>query len=137
MLKCRNTGLPALRLLREYGMTAAAHYLTQADPRLGAFIARIGPLRPRKREYAELYPALLSAIAHQQLHANAALAIFGRLKLACGEAFPTPAALLAMPDEALRACGFSASKTAAIRDVAAKSGGRHHPYARPRFAPFR
>ena len=102
-------------------MDAAAHHLTQADPLLGAFIAHTGPLPPRKREYAKLYPALLSAIAHQQLHANAALAIFGRLKLACGEAFPTPASLLALPDEALRACGFSASKMAAIRDVAAKA----------------
>lgn len=102
-------------------MAKSAHHLTQADPLLGTFIARTGPLPPRKREYSELYPALLSAIAHQQLHANAALAIFGRLKLACGEAFPAPGSLLAFPMETLRACGFSASKMAAIRDVAAKA----------------
>ncbi|MDE2458389.1 MAG: DNA-3-methyladenine glycosylase 2 family protein [Rhodospirillales bacterium] len=102
-------------------MDIPARHLAQADPRLGALIARVGPLKPGKREYSELYPALLSAVAHQQLHANAALAILGRLKATCGEDLPDPSTLLALPDEALRACGFSASKMAAIRDVAAKA----------------
>ena len=84
-------------------------------------MARVGPLRREKPEHTELYPALLSAVAHQQLHANAALAILGRLKTACGGDLPNPATLLAMPDDAVRACGFSASKMAAIRDVAAKA----------------
>jgi DNA-3-methyladenine glycosylase II len=60
-------------------------------------------------------------VAHQQLHARAAEAILGRLKALTGAALPEPAALLALPDEALRACGFSANKAAAIRDVAAKA----------------
>lgn len=102
-------------------MTPAAAHIAKADPRLGAFIAGFGPLRREKPEFSEPYHALLSAVAHQQLHARAAEAIFGRLKLACGAVVPDPHVLLALPDETLRACGFSASKTAAIRDVAAKA----------------
>ncbi len=34
---------------------------------------------------------------------------------------PTPEALLALSDETLRGCGFSAAKMAAIRDIAAKA----------------
>ncbi|WP_298221806.1 DNA-3-methyladenine glycosylase [Acidocella sp.] len=102
-------------------MAPPTQQLSKADPVLGALIARVGPLKPRLPEHSELYPALLSAIAHQQLHANAALAILGRLKAACGGILPDPAALLALPDERLRGCGFSATKMAAIRDTAAKA----------------
>jgi DNA-3-methyladenine glycosylase II len=99
---------------------AAAH-LARADEKLGALIARVGPLAPRPREVSEPYHALLSAVAHQQLHANAALAILARLKAMTGGALPDPAALLGLPDEALRECGFSGGKIAALRDIAAKA----------------
>lgn len=102
-------------------MTPAATHIAKADPRLGAFIAGFGPLRRAQPDFSEPYHALLSAVAHQQLHARAAEAIFGRLKQACGAVVPDPHVLLALPDETLRACGFSASKMAAIRDVAAKA----------------
>jgi DNA-3-methyladenine glycosylase II len=102
-------------------MSLAATHIAKADPELGAFIARFGPLKRPKPDFSEPYHALLSAVAHQQLHARAAEAIFGRLKLACGAAIPDPHTLLALPDETLRACGFSANKAAAIRDVAAKA----------------
>ena len=102
-------------------MEQGAAHIARADPVLGAFIARHGPLKRARPEFKEPYHALLSAVAHQQLHARAALAIFGRLKAACGEVVPDPRTLLALPDETLRACGFSASKMAALRDVAAKA----------------
>src|ERR1700757_853582 len=102
-------------------MSLATTHIAKADPVLGAFITRHGPLRRAKPDFAEPYHALLSAVAHQQLHARAALAIFGRLKTACGDIVPDPHSLLALPDETLRACGFSANKAAAIRDVAAKA----------------
>lgn len=102
-------------------MKAAREHITKADPVLGGFIARYGPLKRASPDFAEPYHALLSAVAHQQLHARAAQAIFGRLKLACGETLPDPHVLLALPDETLRACGFSANKARAIRDVAAKA----------------
>ena len=102
-------------------MSLATEHLAAADPVLGAFIARVGRLPPRPMDHAEPYEALLSAVAHQQLHARAAGAILGRLEALCGGALPAPAALLALEDEALRGCGFSASKMAALRDVAAKA----------------
>ena len=102
-------------------MNLAIAHLTKADPALGAFIARFGPLKRSKPDFSEPYHALLSAVAHQQLHARAAEAIFGRLKAACGAEVPDPHVLLALPAETLRACGFSANKAAAIRDVAAKA----------------
>jgi len=101
-------------------MTALQHLAT-ADPALGAFIKRHGPLKRAQPDYHEPYEALLSAVAHQQLHAKAALSILGRLKAHCEGNWPAPATLLAMPDIALRACGFSGAKILALRDIAARA----------------
>ncbi len=68
------------------------------------------------------YEALVSAVAHQQLHANAAEAILRRFKaLYPGVRFPKPAQVLAADEAALRGCGFSMSKLLAVRDIAAKT----------------
>jgi DNA-3-methyladenine glycosylase II len=100
--------------------TATAH-LTAADSALGTLIARVGRIKRNPPSFQEPYHALLSAVAHQQLHDRAASAILGRMKALTGGGMPTPTALLALSDEALRACGFSASKTAALRDIATKA----------------
>lgn len=94
-------------------------HLSAADPAFAALIARIGPCTaaPTPREP---YEALVRAIAHQQLHGRAAQAILARLAaLHPGPGFPPPEQLAATPDGALRACGFSGSKIAAIRDICA------------------
>lgn len=76
-------------------------------------------LAPQKRSP---YEALVSAVAHQQLHANAAEAILRRFKaLFPGTRFPKPAQVLAAAEADLRGCGFSMSKLLAIRDIAAKT----------------
>ncbi len=93
------------------------------DPLLKAVIRQIGPctLRPVKREP---YEALVRAIAHQQVHGRAAEAILGRfIALYPGHDFPPAAQVLDTPAEAMRACGLSGSKVAAIRDIAEKSVG--------------
>jgi DNA-3-methyladenine glycosylase II len=93
------------------------------DPVLKRVIRRIGPcaLAPVPREP---YEALVRAIAHQQVHGRAAEAILGRfLALHPAHPFPPAAAVLATPVEALRGCGFSGSKVAAIRDIAEKTMG--------------
>jgi DNA-3-methyladenine glycosylase II len=100
--------------------TATAH-LTAADRALGALIARVGRIKRDPPLFQEPYHALLAAVAHQQLHDRAASAIIGRMKALTGGDMPAPTALLALPDEALRSCGFSASKTAYIRDIATKA----------------
>jgi DNA-3-methyladenine glycosylase II len=99
----------------------ALQHLTKADSKLGALIAKVGPIKRAAPDFKEPYHALLSAVAHQQLHARAALTILGRLTAQFGHAMPTPEALLALPDGALRGCGFSGSKMAALRDIAEKA----------------
>ncbi len=100
---------------------SAIQHLAMADPALGKFIKTYGPLKRGKPDTAGPYEALLSAVAHQQLHAKAALSILGRLKAHYDGDWPAPAALLAMPDIALRACGFSGAKILALRDIAARA----------------
>jgi len=93
------------------------------DKLLRPLIKRIGPctLEPLQREP---YEALVRAIAHQQVHGNAARAVLGRLcDLYPGEAFPPADFVAALPTEALRGCGFSGSKVLAIQDIAAKTLG--------------
>lgn len=95
----------------------AEWHLSAQDEDLALLIARVGPSRlatvPR-----EPYEALVRAVAHQQLHGRAAERILGRLlALHPGEAFPAVESLLAVSDEAYRACGFSATKAAAIRSI--------------------
>jgi len=101
-------------------MNAAQAHLQAAHPVLAALIQRIGPCtaRPTPREPHE---ALVRAIAHQQLHARAAEAILTRFMALVPGPFPSPAGTAALADEQLRACGFSASKVAAIRDICART----------------
>jgi DNA-3-methyladenine glycosylase II len=92
------------------------------DVRLGELIRRVGPPRLDIQRQRSLYEALIRAIAHQQLHGRAAEAILGRFSaLFPGDVFPAPDAVMATADLALRGCGFSGSKIAAIRDICAKA----------------
>lgn len=76
-------------------------------------------LVPQKRSP---YEALVSAVAHQQLHANAAEAILRRFKALFPKTrFPAPQQVLDADDATLRSCGFSTGKILAIRDIAAKT----------------
>ncbi len=102
-------------------MSRAATHLTFVQPEFGPLVQRIGPYKV-KREICEPYQALIRAIAHQQLHGNAARAILRRLsELFPAGGLPAPERITGTPDEALRGCGFSASKVAAIRDICAKT----------------
>lgn len=93
-----------------------------ADEHFAALIRSVGPPRLQIQRQRSPYEALVRAIAHQQLHGRAAEAILARFAaLFPGEAFPEPQVVLATADEALRGCGFSGSKIAAIRDICAKA----------------
>jgi DNA-3-methyladenine glycosylase II len=64
----------------------------------------------------------MRSIAYQQIHGKAAEAILGRfLAHFPGQGFPGPAAVLALDEAAMRACGFSAAKTATMRGIAEKA----------------
>ena len=102
---------------------AKAERHLRRDPVLKKVIKAIGPCTLEAVE-REPYEALVRAIAHQQVHGRAAEAILGRfLAHHPGHAFPPPEAVLAREVEVMRACGFSGSKVAAIRDIAEKASG--------------
>jgi DNA-3-methyladenine glycosylase II len=90
-----------------------------------ALIDRVGPLddealrrgRPRPDD---AYGALLRAIVGQQLSTFAARAIYGRVLDLFGGRAPTPAELLAVEPDTLRAAGLSRAKVAYLRDLGAR-----------------
>jgi DNA-3-methyladenine glycosylase II len=97
----------------------AARFLAGLDADWAELIAKVGPCTLAPHTEREPYEALVRAIAYQQLHSRAAEAILGRmLMLAPGHAFPNPETLLSFEESALKSCGFSASKIAAIRGIA-------------------
>jgi len=99
---------------------AAVAALARRDERLAGAIRLIGPCTI-KRGRESPYEALLAAIAHQQVHANAALAILGRVRgLYPHGGYPSPEELVATPDALLRGAGLSRAKLAAMKDVAAR-----------------
>ena len=103
-------------------MKEALHHLAQTDPRLAALIARAKPFAPRASILVRPFDALAESIAYQQLSGKAAATIWGRVRaLYPKRKWLDPHQVLATPDEKLRACGLSRSKTAAIKDLAAKT----------------
>ena len=100
----------------------AERHLKAACPALAGLITRVGPRQEKPDDGRSPYAKLVRAIAHQQLHGRAAETIFGRfLALFPDHDFPPPDLVLARPEADLRACGFSFSKIAAIRDIALKT----------------
>jgi DNA-3-methyladenine glycosylase II len=104
-----------------YDAVLARQELAAADPKLAALIERVGPFALRVQSTHSPFEALLEAILHQQLHANAARAILGRLLAGFGDLHPRPEQLLAAPEDMLRAAGLSKGKLLSLRDLAAKT----------------
>src|SRR2546430_16385354 len=97
-------------------------FLTSSDKHLGRLIKQVGPcyLKPKRRRSP--FEALVQSVAYQQLNGTAAATILGRVKaLYPGCRFPNPEQILGTPDERLRGAGLSRAKTAAIKDIAAKT----------------
>jgi DNA-3-methyladenine glycosylase II len=106
---------------------AIAH-LRRVSPEMRSLIDRVGPCRLETTSSRTPFQALVHAIAHQQLHANAAGKILDRFQaLFPNNRFPGPKALATITDEQLRAVGFSGAKSAAIRDLAEKTLARIVP----------
>jgi 3-methyladenine DNA glycosylase/8-oxoguanine DNA glycosylase len=100
---------------------AAATHLSGADERLALVIARAAPCSLQPKRLGSLFSVLFRAIVFQQLNGKAASTILGRVKALFPGTSVKPAALLAMPEDKLRAAGLSRNKLAAIRDLAAKT----------------
>src|SRR5215469_3694086 len=96
----------------------AARLLAERDPVIAKLVADAGlPRFPVPKETH--FETLVRAITHQQLAGAAARAIHGRL-VAALDGNVTAQRLAALPDEALRAAGLSAAKSASLRDLSAK-----------------
>lgn len=104
-----------------YDADAACADLIRLDPRLGVIIERVGPYRLVLSNSQDPFLGLLRAIVYQQLSGRAAGTIHDRVKALFTDHQPTPEALLALPEADLRGAGLSAAKTAAARDLAAKT----------------
>lgn len=99
----------------------AVAVLRESDPVMGRLVDEHGAIvrKDLKRERPDdAYGALLRSIVGQQLSTKAARTIYGRLTDLFGGRAPTPAELLAVDPEAVRACGLSRPKVSYLRDLA-------------------
>src|SRR5438552_6056474 len=97
-------------------------YLAKTDRKLAALIGKVGPFTVRPGKLIRPFDALAESIAYQQLSGKAAATIFGRVKaLYPRRKWFSPELVIATPDATFRAAGLSGSKTAAIKDLAAKT----------------
>jgi DNA-3-methyladenine glycosylase II len=99
----------------------AVEHLSRSDKIMARLIGKVGPCTIEIKSRSP-FEALVTAVTHQQLNGTAASTILRRVRaLFPGRRFPTPMALRAMSDERLRAAGLSRAKTAAMKDIAAKT----------------
>jgi 3-methyladenine DNA glycosylase/8-oxoguanine DNA glycosylase len=105
-----------------YDPEVACRHLAEADPHLRDLMARVGPFTMRPEPTRSLFATLLRSIVYQQLSGRAAATILGRVtRLFAPRRFPTPRDLLLVEAERLREAGLSTAKTAALRDLAART----------------
>ncbi len=105
-------------MARRLSHRAAALELAGRDPVLAALVAEAG--LPRFRPPQEThFAALVRSILYQQLAGAAAATIHRRLIEALGGDV-SPAAVMALSLDAMRAAGLSGNKAASLKDLAAK-----------------
>jgi len=116
--------------------TMARRHLMKADPTLNLIIKRVGPCELHAVAPRDPFEALCMSIASQQLSTKAAATIFGRFcDLFPPNRKPTPARVMTLTDDQIRAVGFSRPKVSFIKDLAAHvldgrlelKGLRKHP----------
>ena len=96
--------------------------LAATSPKFADLIARVGPFPLQPLRIVRPFHALARSIAYQQLSGKAAATIFGRVcALYPKRKWLSPAPILATSDEMLRAAGLSRSKTASLKDLAART----------------
>jgi DNA-3-methyladenine glycosylase II len=117
-MHCPKALVPApMATFARYNKSVA--FLRKIDHDWANLVARVGPCRHDPKAAREPYEALVRAIGYQQLTAKAGDAMIGRLKaLHPDAAFPSPEHILRSDFDALRACGFSATKIATIKAIA-------------------
>jgi 3-methyladenine DNA glycosylase/8-oxoguanine DNA glycosylase len=98
----------------------AVRYLKGVDPVLAGIIETVGACRIQVRAEGTHFQALARAIVYQQLSGKAAGTIHARFNALYPNDTPTPEAVLATSDEALRGAGLSRQKIAYMRDLSSK-----------------
>jgi 3-methyladenine DNA glycosylase/8-oxoguanine DNA glycosylase len=100
---------------------AAEKFLIRTCAGLGPYVPHHEPFPVKPARGEDPYPSLVRAVVFQQLSGKAATTIFNRvLALFPRSDFPTPASLMRMDEERLRAAGLSWAKIAAVKDIAKK-----------------
>jgi len=117
----------ALTTIAENAPDPATH-LIGVDPAMERIVRVAGPVALRPPS-SDPFNALARAIVFQQLAGRAANAIHTRF-LALFDGQPTAEAILQAEEAAMRACGLSANKTLAIRDLARKTADETVPLDR-------
>ena len=92
--------------------------VARRDPVLARLIKSVGPVELRD-PLGDGFAALVRSIMYQQLAGAAATAIHARFLKLFADGL-SPAAVLALPEGAMRTAGVSGSKAAAIADLARK-----------------
>ncbi|MDP9268473.1 MAG: DNA-3-methyladenine glycosylase [Acidobacteriota bacterium] len=101
-------------------MKRAVAHLKKVDPVLAQVIRRVGPFNISLAYREASFQTLVRSIAFQQLNGKAATTIFNRLLMAAGGKL-TPASVLDLTKQEMRACGLSKQKVSYIRDLAEKT----------------
>jgi 3-methyladenine DNA glycosylase/8-oxoguanine DNA glycosylase len=105
-----------------YDGATAIGFLRAADPGLGRLIDEVGPFRLELDRVQSPFAALAESIVYQQLTGKAAATIHGRLVRLCHPRRKLwPGDILRFSEDQLRGAGLSRAKTAALKDLAAKT----------------
>lgn len=124
-------GAASSRALTVAACRRAVRHLSDADPVMAAIIERHGPCGLGVPRNEPALRALTRALVSQQLSVKAAQTIFTRfLALFPEDGFPAPAAILAVPVEALRGVGLSRPKAGYLHDLCTRVMGGHLPLDR-------
>ncbi len=104
------------------------------DPKLAKWVKEHGFIDDKSwKRPKNPFHSLIHSIIYQQVSGKAAASILKKFKKLFGNKFPTPAQVLALPEEILRSAGLSGQKAKYIRDLADKfSDGTIVPRKFPR-----
>lgn len=105
-----------------YDQAAAVDHLRAADPGLALLIEQVGPPQLEINRVQSPFAALAESIVYQQLTGKAAATIHGRVIGLCKPRRRLrPEDIAGFSEDQLRGAGLSRAKTAAIKDLAAKT----------------
>lgn len=105
----------------------AVNHLKRVDPVMATVVATVGPCRFQTAPHLTHFEAVARSIIYQQLSGKAAGTIHGRFTSLFADERPHAAALMALPDESLRAAGISRQKLGYLRDLAGRASAGSLP----------